>query len=418
MRTVALTLQRKSGVVIAVGGALFIAATTLTPSVMTAPLFRRSCIPLWCDERPLLDVIDNVALFIPLAFGLRRAGVRNAHIIIALSAASAIIELLQLHVIPGRDANARDWIANTAGSVAGIGLAASLERWLFPKASAARFLAVMMGCVWLGLTLLGAWGLGPGPTRPRYWGQLSPENGGPITYRGEVLSASINGHAIASGPLTEEETDSVRATLRNGRLRLTARVGAPADGGGMRPIVRIVDGEGWGIASLAQFGSALVFRARLRAADIWLQTPSVRAPRVFPVAPSVSGWTQLDLSGELDGRVLRVSAEREGIMSVARLHPQLVWTFFVPWDIPLDHRAVWLTAAWLFFMLFPFGYWLSQTGMRPVAGLATLGGLGALGLFVIPAVLRFDVGGSAEWMTLIVGGITGWMTGALVSRTE
>src|SRR5262249_8143638 len=157
------------------------------------------------------------------------------------------------------------------------------------------------------------------------------------------------------------QSDSIRERLRAGELHLQARIAAAASRPGLVPIVRIVDGEGGDIASFAQRRADLLFRVRLRAARIWLQTPSVRVAKVF--ADSLSGGgggpAELALSGELDGHELRASVSPLNVATATvPLSPQLVWTFFLPWDFPLSDGAPLLTALWVFALLIPSGYWL------------------------------------------------------------
>src|SRR5262249_51292827 len=140
-------------------GFVLIATVTLTPGSQQVVAYQRPCVPLWCDDRPLLDLILNVVLFAPLAFGLRRAGLRSWRVVVALSAFSMVIELLQIRIIPGRDASVRDWMANTVGGAVGVGLAVTLQSWLRPSVARARQLSLTAAVAWLALTLLGAWGL-------------------------------------------------------------------------------------------------------------------------------------------------------------------------------------------------------------------------------------------------------------------
>ena len=73
----------------------------------------------WC----LFDFAQNVALFAPLGASLFLATRSHTKSIIAGAALSLAVELLQLHVIRGRDASLSDWITNTIGTAAGAQLA-------------------------------------------------------------------------------------------------------------------------------------------------------------------------------------------------------------------------------------------------------------------------------------------------------
>src|SRR5512144_2566677 len=54
-----------------------------------------------------LDVVANVALYLPLGFGLSAAGLRRSRALLVGFALSTIAELLQF-IIPGRDPSLRD----------------------------------------------------------------------------------------------------------------------------------------------------------------------------------------------------------------------------------------------------------------------------------------------------------------------
>lgn len=407
-----MTLQRKSGVVIAIGGLVFIVAMTLTPATESVSTMRHHCLPLWCDNRPLLDVILNVVLFMPMAFGMRGAGVRNTKTLLAASALSLAIEVLQ-HLIPGRDASMRDWITNTLGGAAGIGLAVWIDRLLYPKPALARRLAAGAAALWLGLSLLGAWGLGGAPTDSMFFGQLVPE--APLPFAGSVQSASLNGRALASEPLPA--TDSIRAALRLGHLVLNARISRVTSANPLAPIVRVVDDEGYDIASFFQRRRDLVFRVRLKSAAAWLQSPSVRIADLFDGGIDDQESQELALSGKLGDGALRVAASGgHGGETLARLTPQLAWNFFVPFEFPLDNRAPWLNALWVGTLLVPYGYWLARARAGIARGALLVLAAGVAGLVLVPALFRYPQSVWSEWLALVLGGAIGGMIGASIRR--
>jgi VanZ family protein len=408
-----LTLQRKSGVVIAIGGLVFIVAMTLTPATESVSTVRHHCLPFWCDNLPLLDVILNVLLFMPMAFGMRRAGVRNAQTLLAASALSLAIEVLQ-HLIPGRDASVRDWIMNTVGGAAGIALAIWIDGLLYPKPALARRLAFGAATVWLGLSSLGAWGLGGAPTEAMYFGQLLPE--ARLRFAGSVQSASLNGRPFSSEPLPA--TDSIRSALRRGHLVLDARISRVTTANPLAPIVRVVDDEGYEIASFFQRRRDLLFRVRFKAAAAWLQSPSVRIPDLFDGEVDGPDSHELKLSGQLRDGALRVAAlDSRGVETLARLTPQLAWSFFVPFEFPLDSRAPWLNALWVGGLLLPYGYWLARARVGATRGAVFVAALGAVGLVFLPVLFRYPLSPWSEWLALVLGGAIGGMIGASIRRT-
>jgi glycopeptide antibiotics resistance protein len=86
---------------------------------------------LWFWSR--FDVAQNLALFAPLGVASFLATRSHVKSVLLGSALSLAVELLQLHVIRGRDASVADWISNSVGTLAGAGFAAVadsiLRRW-------------------------------------------------------------------------------------------------------------------------------------------------------------------------------------------------------------------------------------------------------------------------------------------------
>jgi glycopeptide antibiotics resistance protein len=96
---------------------LFIAVVTLTPR--TEYVSPRWDMGLTSNPRELLETLLNVALFLPFGVSLRWLRV-NPYWAIALGFALSLgVEVLQRTVIPGREAELQDLIANTLGALLG-----------------------------------------------------------------------------------------------------------------------------------------------------------------------------------------------------------------------------------------------------------------------------------------------------------
>src|SRR5918998_1555401 len=108
-------MRRQVGRFLSLAGFLFIAATTLVPLPQQSAASQIT--PLWClvcGDYGGVDVINNILLFIPFAFGLRLLGLRSQLVVAAGALLSLGIELLQWWVIPGRDASLSDLLTNTS----------------------------------------------------------------------------------------------------------------------------------------------------------------------------------------------------------------------------------------------------------------------------------------------------------------
>ena len=150
-----MTLERKTGMVIAILGWIAIASLTLKPhpadagQVVDLPL---TC--LVCGESGAQDVVLNVLLFIPLGIGLGLWRLPRSRAIIAVVLTTLCVETIQFAFLAGRDASLSDVMTNSAGGL--LGLAAGGNwRWLVqPGPRQARSLALLAAALWLA-TLAG-----------------------------------------------------------------------------------------------------------------------------------------------------------------------------------------------------------------------------------------------------------------------
>jgi glycopeptide antibiotics resistance protein len=111
---------RRGWSIAAAGCTALILVATLSPEPEAVGI---GCQWPWC----LFDVAQNLVLFAPLGASLFLATRSHTKSIIAGAALSLAVELLQLHVIRGRDASLSDWISNTMGTAAGTGVAAAVD---------------------------------------------------------------------------------------------------------------------------------------------------------------------------------------------------------------------------------------------------------------------------------------------------
>jgi len=145
---------RVSGKIIATAGFSFICIATLTPGTASSVGHFASACSRWCDDSIVADFIRNIALFAPFALGLRLAGARGVYVLLVGSCLSAAVELLQLHIIVGRDASLLDWLSNTIGTAAGILIADELSTLLRPFPRMARRFVILTIVAWTGKTNL------------------------------------------------------------------------------------------------------------------------------------------------------------------------------------------------------------------------------------------------------------------------
>src|SRR3954453_3118919 len=122
-------------------GLLIILAATLRPEPDQTRAAEAT--PLWClvcGDHGGVDVIRNILLFIPFAFGLRLGGVPRKTVLLVGAASSLTIELLQLTIIAGRDASLSDVLTNSLGTGVGALIADYGSTLLPPTKHRARVL--------------------------------------------------------------------------------------------------------------------------------------------------------------------------------------------------------------------------------------------------------------------------------------
>jgi hypothetical protein len=357
---VALAQQAKWSSIIAGTGIVFICAATLTPGNMPPPDVSADLCRGWCDDVLIADFARNIVLFLPFAFGLALAGVRPVRVLIVGSALSALVEVLQINVIVGRDASMLDWISNSIGTALGIGMARGLGMFIKPRPRAAFCLMALALMMWSALLLLGSWGMTPAPGSDSYWGQRAPRLGQLPPFLGELHSARVNGTELPSARLTDDE--AIRAPLRAGEIAVEAivRPGPETPLTQVAPIVRVADGERREIVLLGRSADELVFKLRLHATILRLQTPSFSLAGAFASdTDRVQDERTEALSARLDNGRVRLTARRgeRQLEQSAELDPALAWTFFVPWDYRVTAKTAWLSDLWIGLLLVPAGYW-------------------------------------------------------------
>jgi hypothetical protein len=256
--------QRRLWRLLALAGLAFILRLTLVPT--SAPDTGTFHWCLICGEVGLSDAIGNLALFVPLALGLRGSGVSGRTTVAVALLLSTSIEMVQLFV-PGRESALGDIVANTAGA----GAVVLLGSWWPSRRSGPAGMAAAAAT----LALVGGigWALRPSFPPTVYYGQWTAELGQYATYRGKVLSASIGGLALPDGRL--EDTRAVRERLSAGEALEVRGVAGPRTRR-LAPLFSIADDGGRGILLVGPDGGDLVLLLSTKAIDLHLNRPDLR----------------------------------------------------------------------------------------------------------------------------------------------
>lgn len=417
-----MTRQAKWGSIISGLSILCICIATLTPDRLASVEQLANACRGWCGDSLLADFIRNILLFIPLGFGLRLRGVPTSRAFLIGSCLSAAVELLQIRVVVGRDASVLDWIANSAGTIVGAVLASCLGTLIRPRRHTAIALAGGAFVTWAGILILGAWGIQPAPSSDAFWGQRTPQLAGFSRFRGELLSGRVNGVELPSARLLSD--DPVRLPLRARRVRVEAVVRpAPVPSStAVAPILRIADADGREILMLGQGGDELVFRLRLRASTLRLETPAFALAGAFRTDTGVdreSLGSSETVSATLDRGRLRLAARRQEAL-VSRefdMTPAVAWSFFLPWDYWFGPNAGWVSQLWVAAVLIPLGYWTAIIGSPKGVGraMAALLVLVSTTLAFVPEVFALPQTRASQYLSAAAGLGLGWLVSALVA---
>jgi len=394
---------------------------TLTPQ-SGPPAFAPSLCIL-CGEMAVQDIILNVILFVPFGVGLRLAGVRRARVIATAFCLTTAIELLQMHVIPGRDASLGDVITNTLGGVVGITLADSWHIWLLPTAQQARRLLCGGIVVWVAILAATVWALHRSLPDSTLWGQWDPAILHFDRFSGTVVKSDAAGFAFPPGARGSDPVFRRRLVSDSVLVSATVLPGTPTER--TAPILSVYDPERTQIFLLAQRQRALVFSIRMNAARAMVRNPIIGLDDVFPASANARiANDTLHVAGGISGNalVIRATDDARRVTRERRiaLGPALAWTFFLPWPYAFGGETALLSALWIGGLFLPLGYW-ARRARRPLESSAALGIAAIAGLLIAPLVLGGAFAGWVEWAGVAVGltlgaSIGGWRASRAARR--
>lgn len=412
---------QKVGNALAIASVVAIMVATLLPEPgqpAAAPL----C--LVCGSDGGVDLVLNIALFIPLGVGLALSGLRWPRAVAFMCGLTVSVEAAQLFFIAGRDASIGDVITNTIGGSLGFALASNSEPWLQPDYRGALRLTVASALVWLAIQAITAFAFALSIPDSQYYGQIARELGDFAVFRGAVLDAGIDGVPIRDTLIVR--SDSARRHLLEGG---TAHVVAVPAGRtpDFAPILRIADEQEREILLLAQDDQDLVFGVRTGASILRLRPPVFSLPGAF-IEKAMSNNSVLadtvTFSGRYNGSEAHLtagarSASRESRISIS---PSLGWTLVMPFQWSLQNTPAEFFFSWLWMVLLtvPGGYWGAKIFFHAHAPARVMqvvifvaGVLAALGAGLILAPLAFGAtpAPARDWLAaasgIAIGGALG-----------
>lgn len=401
------TAKVRSGLVRRQGAAVFtffiallIATATLWPLPEAA--YQTAETPLTCllcGEAGLQDILQNIALFLPLGVGLGLLGFGVARGALAGFGFVLLIETLQYTVVPGRDASLSDVLTNTLGAGLGVLLARQLPLLAMPSRAIARRLAVGALLTWCLLWALGAWLVGSGDIRSEPWYVAFPRDVEDTpAFTGEPLSASIDGVPVVPGAL-----DSLPLFVRNAYARdsfaftVTVRLDQPREE--RQLVLSVWDRDARSLLTLTRGRG----HARL---GFYTRSKQLRLRGLrFDLGPwfRAAAGSVVELRVTREGGTVLVSGARAGLPSrqVIRLTPALLWPMMMPRVIRPGIAWEVESMLWVAALLCLTGYWSARgwAGLRLLFPLAVVGAM----LLLVPRLMPVAPSSWIAWLMAATG---------------
>lgn len=401
-------LLRALPVAVAIG---LIALLTLEPRPRQAPLSASTpwyC--LVCGGLGTVDVLLNLALFVPLGLTLHRLGFGRLRTALTGLLVSGMVELLQATVVSGRDPSLSDLVTNTLGTMLGAVLASALPGLVRPAAGRARLLAVTAAAAWILLLAFTGWAVQPVAAPEEATFRLAPTRPGLDRFPGVVSAATFNGMP-ARGRL---DTALLASALANRSIHMEATASLVSWTEVLAPIVDVVDGRWVATAQLGQVGQKILFSVRSRSERLRLRAPTVKVYRALPPPRGQS----FSAGGTLDGTTLSAFATVDGRTHRAetRLTPGLGWMLILPLGFyPFDYRPEITSALWTALPLLLVGFWAGRSGARfPIVG-GAWSALAGLGLLAIPPLTGAARQGWEAWVACVAALLLGRLAAVYAS---
>jgi hypothetical protein len=396
---------RTLGAAFAVLGAALVLVATLTPTsdVLGVSSAATPLLCFVCGEHGGADIVANLLLFLPLAFGLRLSGQPWGRTVLVCGLLSFTVELLQLRVVVGRDASLSDVLTNTASAAIGATLGGLLPRMVAPRPRVAAALLASGTALLLLLLAASAWLLAPWlPDAPLAsgWAHIAP---GFDVFTGGVEAVHLDEAPMPSNGAPADSA-ALRRRLAAGRFDLQADIvsGVPVT---ERSWIYVLGVGSDQTLALSQRWRKARIDLPARALRFRLYAPAVTLPEGLPERAGVP--VRLTASGH-DGRV-RLTSDYDGRERSVELtiSPAYGWIMVASFDLATGTGVRWITALGLALAVLPLAFWARRTG-HPGPALAGLAAALVCALAVIPAAGGFPPVHWSEWMAGVLGAASGW----------
>jgi hypothetical protein len=402
--------RRAIGIALAIAGASIALLLTLWPEPDQSR--RIQLTSLWClvcGDVGMQDVLQNVALLLPLGAGLGLAGWRWPRAVLFGLALALTVETLQYTVVPGRDASLSDVFTNTLGAGLGAFLAGRMDWLLRPPPRAAGRLAAGAVATWAVLWVAAGWLLGSSPGPVPWHATLQPELLDAPAFAGQVVRAELGGAMLHPG--TQALPPTVREAYGRDTLSFRAEVVTAAPVTVRTGLLEVRDGDSTVQLTVKEAFGTVRFAMRTRSSLLRLRPIAFRAPAA-PVEPA---GTPLVLAVRRDGGAIVVPPRRAGEPELrAEIGPHWLAFLLLPFDARPGVAWELFAYLWVAALLLAAGWWVTQAPATSrltlgfVAFAVVLGGLRSVApVFHLshPSALGWGVACGALAAGLLLGGL-------------
>ncbi len=386
-----MSIQKRRGALI-----FFVLALALIAGVTLVPLPRQlaqAATTPWyclvCGDQGTVDVLLNVALFVPLGASLGVLGSRPRRALLAGFLLALAIELLQATLVTGRDPSLSDVLTNSSGTLIGALLGMHGATLWRPSVARARQLTLATWAGWLVVVGVSGWLL-----------------------TGDTANGPVRLLQAPAEPFLDHFAGSIRTGRADGApgsRSLHASVVTAGLTDRLAPVLELRDGHRYPLARLGQLGQKPIFAWRLRATRALLRTPAVRV--YGGVLPDAAVPATLD--GGKAGPVLWVAGTVNGKRHAAELAltPGLGWMLLLPLNYPFDVYPGWTSAVWLALPLLLVGFWAGRARTRFAWTITATVVLLLAGLEGTAAVFHLARDGAVAWGVGLAAVVGAWGAG-------
>lgn len=346
-------------------------ALTLRPAETASDRAFGWCIG--CGELGTLDVLLNLALFVPFGAIICLLRPSAARAIAWAAAASLLlsvaIEISQLLVIRGRDPSLSDIVANTLGG--GVGAIVAVVGPRIGRASRSTWHRLTWCWVLLSASVLafGAWAVGLDVPREHYYVQWVPLRASYAPFRGQLSTLSLNGLTMKPGEVVPPAR--LPPLFFEGRVTIEGIFTPGAEPDGIALIARLALASGE-FLMIGQQRDALVARYRANAHRAGLRSPIFALEGVLrPQASAAARVRVATRRGEVELRAARGSSVR---LARHRVSAARLWAMLLPFEHAFGRFALMGDLLWLGLVFGPAAYGgaRSRVGWRGVVPVGVL----------------------------------------------